>query len=115
MNLRTPLLALAVSCATVCFAPTAFAFQDNGATPASQDTQPAPRDDAAQDHGALHQEAHAAGQDMKEGAHHVGDAMDRGAHHVGYAIHRTAHWRRYHVCTHYWHHHCTRWARRHDT
>ena len=111
MNLRIPLLALAVSCAAVCFAPSALAFQDSSQpAPASQ---PSPRDDDAQDHGALHQDAHAAGQDIKEGAHDVGHAINNGAHHVGNAVHRTAHWRRYHVCTHYWHHHCTRWARRH--
>jgi hypothetical protein len=112
MNLRTPLLALAVSCAAICFAPSALAFQDNTSPPTSQDTQPVQHDDDA-DHSTLHQDAHAAGQDIKEGAHHVGNAIDRGAHHVGNAVHRTAHWHRYHVCTHYWHHHCTRWARRH--
>ena len=113
MNLRTPLLALAVSCAAVCFAPAALAFQDNTPPPATtQDTQPVHHDDDA-DHGTLHQDAHAAGQDIRQGAHNVGEAVDRGAHHVGNAMHRTAHWRRYHVCRRYRHHHCTRWARRH--
>ena len=53
-----------------------------------------------------------ANSDKSKVMFYLGRLTEATHNHVGNAMHRTAHWHRYHVCTHYWHHHCTRWARR---
>jgi len=110
MNLRHSLVVVAIAAAAACFAPSAFAFQDT--SPSTDQSAPPPRDDSHEEHQGVRQDLHEAGQEVKEGAHAVAQDVRSGAHHVHGALHRTAHWRRYHVCTRYWHHHCVRWRRR---